>query len=58
VKKDVGDGIVKHKSIQIILLITFILLLTACSKKAPEKESQEPEVKEPEQSEQAQEKNV
>lgn len=55
-KKDVGDGIVKHKSIQIILLITFILLLTACSKKAPEKESQEPEVKEPEQSEQAQEK--
>lgn len=46
----------KHKSIPVILLITAILLLSACSKKAPDKETPKPEVNEPETTEQTSDK--
>nr|WP_325167514.1 DUF3048 domain-containing protein [Lederbergia citri] len=46
----------KHKWITTIFLITAILLFSACSKKAPEKETEKPEVKEPKQTEQTEEK--
>lgn len=46
----------KHKWIPVIFLITAILLLAACSKKAPKEETPAPETKEPEQTEQTSEK--
>ncbi|MCR2823420.1 DUF3048 domain-containing protein [Lederbergia panacisoli] len=46
----------KHKRIPVILLITSILLLSACNKKAPKEEVPVPETKEPEQTEQTSEK--